>query len=134
MEPRICELDRQSSRGALRLVVRLQQRRLFMRHPPLKAMAAATQATAADLLRALGIDRDPAHERVVEAADEAFSRSSPIARSRATTAVHPPAEPQTKEVAPSDGGCATRPRFRAVVGAWPAPTTPRAPAPCRYPS
>jgi uncharacterized membrane protein YccC len=55
----------------------------------LSVLVAYTQATAADLLRALGIDRDPAHERVVEAAEKAFSRSSPIARSRATTAVSP---------------------------------------------
>ena len=52
-------------------------------------LVAYTQATAADLLRALGIDRDPAHELVVEAAEKAFSRSLPIARSRATTAVSP---------------------------------------------
>lgn len=52
-------------------------------------LVAYTQATAADLLRALGIDRDPAHELVVETAEKAFSRSLPIARSRATTAVSP---------------------------------------------
>jgi hypothetical protein len=33
----------------------------------LSVLVAYTQATAADLLRALGIDRDPAHERVVDA-------------------------------------------------------------------
>jgi hypothetical protein len=33
MEPRICQLNRHSPRGALRLVVCLKQRRSFMRHP-----------------------------------------------------------------------------------------------------
>jgi hypothetical protein len=31
-------------------------------------LVAYTQTTASDLLRALGIDREPAHERVAEAA------------------------------------------------------------------
>jgi hypothetical protein len=34
----------------------------------LSVLVAYTQATAADLLRALGIDRDPAHEKVAEVA------------------------------------------------------------------
>jgi hypothetical protein len=44
MKPRICELDRRSSRGALRLVVCLQQRRLFTRHPPSVAGGNSRQA------------------------------------------------------------------------------------------
>jgi hypothetical protein len=40
----------------------------------LSVLVAYTQATAADLLRALGLDRDPAHERVGEAAQLATER------------------------------------------------------------
>jgi uncharacterized membrane protein YccC len=42
-------------------------------------LIAYTQATAADLLRALGIDRDPAHERVGEAARTAMEQAAPAA-------------------------------------------------------
>jgi hypothetical protein len=37
-------------------------------------LVAYTQATAADLLRALGLDRDPAHDRVAETARAAASQ------------------------------------------------------------
>jgi len=40
----------------------------------LSVLIAYTQATAADLLRALGVDRDPAHERVGRAAQTATER------------------------------------------------------------
>jgi hypothetical protein len=42
MQLPMCELNRQSSRGALRLVVCLQQRRMFMRHPPTEPIASST--------------------------------------------------------------------------------------------
>ena len=42
-------------------------------------LIAYTQATAADLLRALGVDRDPAHERVGEAAQTAADRTPNLA-------------------------------------------------------
>lgn len=40
-------------------------------------LIAYTQATAADLLRALGVDRDPAHERVGQAARTATEQAAP---------------------------------------------------------
>ena len=41
----------------------------------LSMLVAYTQLTAADLLRALGIDRDPADDRVVQTAQAAVERA-----------------------------------------------------------
>jgi hypothetical protein len=50
-------------------------------------LAAYTQVTAADLLRALGTDRDPADDRVVQAARTAGEQVHPGLRRRAPSRV-----------------------------------------------
>jgi uncharacterized membrane protein YccC len=76
------------SSPALQAVVAATELSPTVRNTSLSVLVAYTQATAADLLRALGVDRDPAHERVVEAAETvALDRwSSPVNRTRATAA------------------------------------------------
>lgn len=60
------EDDPEVSAPALRAVAAATELEPDAHHTSLCVLVAYTQATAADLLRALGIDRDPAHDRVAE--------------------------------------------------------------------
>lgn len=62
------EDDPEVSSPALRAVAAATELEADAHHASLCVLVAYTQATAADLLRALGIDRDPAHARVAETA------------------------------------------------------------------
>ena len=62
------------SAPALEAVVSATELALTGQSLSLSVLIAYTQATAADLLRALGVDRDPAHERVGQAAQTATER------------------------------------------------------------
>jgi hypothetical protein len=48
-------------------------------HTSLSVLVAYTQTTAADLLRALGVDRDPADERVAQAVQAAAEQPAEAA-------------------------------------------------------
>ncbi len=73
------EDDPEVSAPALRAVAAATELEPDAHHASLCVLVAYTQATAADLLRALGIDRDPAHERVAETARAATDRGAQAA-------------------------------------------------------
>jgi uncharacterized membrane protein YccC len=68
------EDDPQVSSPALRAVAAATELEPDAHYTSLCVLVAYTQATAADLLRALGLDRDPAHDRVAETARAAASQ------------------------------------------------------------
>jgi uncharacterized membrane protein YccC len=70
------EEDPEVSSPALRAVTAATALEPDAHHMSLCVLIAYTQATAADLLRALGLDRDPAHERVAQTARAAADRTA----------------------------------------------------------